>query len=481
MPADVILIIEAIITVASLTLALFTSAHVVLYKRDVRAAIGWVGVIWLTPLIGSLLYIALGINRLERRARKIRGSSGRSDAARPTTAEHLASPDELRSLDYLASLVAYGDRVLETPLVVGNQIDPLQDGDSAYNAMLHAINHAEHSIALGTYIFDHDDVGHMFVDALVAAQARGVAVRVLVDDVGARYTWPTIVAALRKAALPHATFLPTRVPWKWHYSNLRMHRKLLVIDGRIGFTGGMNIRVGHMLSRRPQYPVQDLHFQLAGPVVAQLQETFASDWEFCTGESLTGTKWFPPLSRCGSALARGLSDGPDQHSDKLRLTIMGALACARRSVFIMTPYFLPDAGLIHALNTADLRGVDVQIVLPEKNNLALVQWASTAQLWQVLKRGVQVWHSPPPFDHTKLMLVDDTWAMFGSANWDPRSLRLNFEFNVECYDPALLGRLRGIVAETISRSRPVTLADVDGRPLWQRLRDGCARLLTPYL
>ncbi len=235
--------------------------------------------------------------------------------------------------------------------------------------------------------------------------------------------------------MPLALFLPRWLPRVTPYANLRNHRKILVVDGRCGFTGGMNIREGHYPEVRPRHPIQDLHFRVEGPVVAHLQEAFAEDWVFCSGELLQGERWFPPLEPAGVSPVRGIADGPDEDFEKLRLTLLGALACARSSVLIVTPYFLPDAGLITALNVTALRGVAVDIVLPERNNLRLVQWASTALLWQVLEQGCWVWLSPPPFDHSKLMVVDGTWALVGSANWDPRSLRLNFEFNLECYDP----------------------------------------------
>jgi cardiolipin synthase len=347
--------------------------------------------------------------------------------------------------------------------------------------MLDAISKAQRTIALSTYIFDNDAAGKLFVDALAAARQRGVEVRVLIDDVGARYTFPSVRGSLRAAGIPNATFFPTLIPWKFHYSNLRNHRKLLVIDGQRGFTGGMNIRAGHMASLTCKYPIQDAHFELAGPVVRHLQETFAADWEFVTGEQIEGDSWFPEIPLTGDCLARGIPAGPEGQGDKIRLTLMGALACAQKSVVIMTPYFLPDPGLVSALNTADLRGVDVRITLPAKNNLVLVQWASTAMLWQVLERGVQVWLSEPPFDHTKLMIVDDCWTLIGSANWDPRSLRLNFEFNVECYNQDFARQMNEHVRQKLATARQVTLEDVDSRPLPIRLRDGIARLLTPYL
>jgi cardiolipin synthase A/B len=306
-------------------------------------------------------------------------------------------------------------------------------------------------------------------------------VRVLIDDVGTRYSWPSIKRVLRAGNVPFNTFLPTLFPWQFHYSNLRNHRKILVVDGKLGFTGGMNIRAGHRLDPPSRHPVRDLHFELQGPVVAQLQDTFVSDWAFATGELLSGVQWFPPLAPHGPALCRGLPDGPDTRRDFIRFTLLGAIGSARRSLTIVTPYFLPDSTIITALNVAAMRGVHVTIVLPEKSNLALVQWASTAQLWQVLERGCHVYLTKPPFDHSKLVLVDDAWSLFGSANWDARSLRLNFEFNVECYDLDLAAELNELVRQKLATAKQITLHDVDSRPLLIRLRDGLARLATPYL
>jgi cardiolipin synthase len=382
---------------------------------------------------------------------------------------------------HLKPLVQYVNNICDQHLLRGNAVQCFDTGDDAYRAMLEAIGQAKTSISFSTYIFDNDEAGRMFVDALAAAKQRGVEIRVLIDDVGIRYTFPSVRRLLRQAGIKYDTFFPTLIPWTFHYTNLRNHRKLLVVDGQVGFTGGMNIRAGHMESLASSHPIQDMHFRLEGPIVLHLQDTFAADWEFMTGEHLEGDTWFPQPRFVGDVMARGIPAGPDTHGDKIRLTLMGALACAQRSVYVVTPYFLPDAGLVHALNTADLRGVDVRIVLPSKNNLALVQWASTAMLWQVLERGVQVWSTPKPFDHTKLMIVDGYWTLLGSANWDPRSLRLNFEFNVECYDEQLAADLTRRIEAKTARAEQITLRDVDSRPLLIRIRDGVARLLTPYL
>jgi len=188
-----------------------------------------------------------------------------------------------------------------------------------------------------------------------------------------------------------------------------------------------------------------------------------------------------PLERHGSVIARGILDGPDDHLNVLRLTLLGALAGAQRRVLIVTPYFIPDAILSAALSVTAMRGVDVDIVLPAHGNLRFVQWASRASLWNILKRGCRVWLSPKPFDHSKLMVVDDHWTLLGSANWDDRSLRLNFEFNIECYDASLSQQAADYIHERIAASTTYTLDDIRQLSRWVRLRNGCARLLSPYL
>jgi len=347
--------------------------------------------------------------------------------------------------------------------------------------MLAAIEEARESIGLATYIFDYDGAGRQFVDALSRAVQRGVAVRVLIDGVGARYSHPSIVGVLGKRGIRVARFMPTMKPWSAPFWNLRNHRKILVVDGRVGFTGGMNIRQGHVIGARPRHPVQDLHFQFTGPVVQHLGDAFAEDWAFTTGETLIGVPWQREVPAAGPVVARGIPDGPDADFETIHQVILGAIACARSSVRIITPYFVPDTSLITGLTVAATRGVHVEVLLPATSNLPFVQWATQALLWQVVKRGVEVYLSPPPFDHSKLMIVDEAWSLVGSANWDARSLRLNFEFNVECYDTALTAALNRLFEAKRGAARPVTIAELDGRSLPIRLRDGMTRLASPYL
>lgn len=470
-------------TVLVIVAAGIAVVHALLFKSEVRAAIGWVGLILLVPLVGSILYYLIGINRIRRRAVALRRAAEEEEHDRWPGGSLI--PGDIVSLldadDEAVELAHLVGNVTSRTLLSGNRIEPLVNGDEAYPAMLDAIAKAEKTIVLLTYIFDNDGAGTLFLDALKAAHERGVEVRVLIDHVGSRYSRPPVSRLLRRSGVRVATFLPTfsaRVP----SFNLRNHRKVMVVDGSIGFAGGMNIRQDFVLANAPKHPGMDLHFRVEGPVVAHLRDAFAEDWEFTTGESLHGDLWEPELEPIGKAIARGILDGPDDDLDVLNFTLLGAIACATRSIRIVTPYFLPDAPLAYALNTAALSGLDVDIVIPEEGNLKLVTWAMWGQIDQVLGKGCRVWLTPKtPFDHTKLMVVDDYWVLFGSTNWDPRSLRLNFEFNVECYDRDLAKRMSDLVKGRIDQARLLKKKEVDSRKLPLRLRDGAARLLTPYL
>jgi cardiolipin synthase A/B len=472
-----------LVTLAVLVVELLAAGHAVLYKRDSRATIGWVGLILLTPLFGAVLYWMFGINRIHRKA-KLRRAGIRG--AEQSVSTHVAPPEFIeQSLGaagrQLRPLVELVGNITRRGLLQGNRIELLVGGDEAYPAMLQAIDNAKRSITLDSYIFDNDRVGKLFAHALSQAKQRGVEMRVLIDDIGSRYTFPSIVHTLREANIRTETFMRSLVPGYFAYFNLRSHRKIMVVDGRLGFTGGMNIREGCWLSEHPKLPTQDVHFRVAGPVVTHLQEVFAEDWAFTTGELLKGEPWYAPQEEAGAMLARGIAFGPDESKGIIGLTLIGALGVAQRKVSIVTPYFLPDDSIAAALNVAAVRGVDVNLVLPKKGNLFTVQWASQATLWHVLEHGCKVWATPEPFDHTKLMVVDGQWSLIGSSNWDVRSLRLNFEFDVEVYNRGFATLLEQYIDRLRDKAKPVTLADVDGRKLPVRLRDGVARLLSPYL
>ena len=448
--------------------ATFASVHALLRKRDPRAAFGWIGVCWLLPLAGAALYALFGINRVETRGRRLKGlSEVRRAKAAPSHDERLP----------LTQLQRLGGAISGMPLTIGNAVQPLRNGEEAYPAMLEAISAATKSIWLASYILDVQGWCHRFVDALVDAHKRDVEVRVLVDGFGEYYSLPRPVSLLRSYGLRAERFLPPRIFPPSLSLNLRNHRKLLVVDGELAFAGGMNIGNRHLIGYHG-HPMQDLHFRLVGPVVGQLATTFGRDWFFATSEQLPAINTPPPA---GSARCRVISDGPDEDIDKLLLLLISAIAAAHRRVCIMTPYFLPPRELATTLQAAVLRGVEVDVLLPAHSNLFFVDWASRHGLVELLEYGVRIWLSPPPFTHSKLFLVDELYSLVGSANLDPRSLRLNFEIGVEVFDEMLCTNLTRLFDHARTRAVQMSTAGLLSQSLPVRLRNSIFWLFSPYL
>lgn len=463
------------------TLSCLAACHALLFKRDSRSSLGWMCLALTMPLIGPFFYWCLGINRISRRARIWRKSGRRVSGLAIYPLEKEYSAVHLPACaTHLADLKVLADNVVQTRLREGNKIFPLVNGEEAYPAMLDAIEQACGSINLSSYIFEADGAGAAFIDAIKRAADRGVEVRVLVDAMGERYSRLTPHKALAGSAVRLERFLPLR---HGAYINLRNHRKLLIVDGREAFTGGMNIRSRHLVSETaPDSAVQDMHFYIRGPVVADLQRAFLEDWHFVTGERVANLPlFFPEIPRQGNALARCISDGPDREFRKLEQIFLGALSCASRSVHIMTPYFVPDRTMVSALITASLRGVDVRVLLPSRNNIPIIHWANRALLAELIANGIRFYYQPPPFVHTKLFLVDDIYTLIGSANLDARSLHLNFELNLSIFDITFAARIRDHFSSALAVSREIDLKELASRPLPVQLRDNFARLFAPYL
>lgn len=453
-------------------LASWVTAHALLRKRDVAACIAWIGLAWLSPFLGSALYAVFGINRVERKARRLRSRRVKGRIDDPATFS-MAREDHFEPLERAIGTLT------RRPSRDGNAITLLRNGDEAYPPMLAAIHAAKRSVCLLSYIFEDDAAGGPFIDALIAAHARGVAVRVLIDGIGSGYFRSPVHARLTTAGVPASRFLHSFVPWRTSFFNLRNHKKILVADGTRAFIGGINIEAGNLVALNPPWPVRDMHFGIEGPVAQQIVEAFAADWHFSTREELSGAAWFPKLETSGMASARVITSGPDDELGNIALAMLTAIGVAQRSIKVVTPYFLPDVRFTSALALAAMRGVAVDIVVPEKGDHPLLDWAMSAHIPPLLESGVRVWRARLPFEHSKLMSVDEGWSLIGSANWDMRSLRLNFEITLEVCCPIF----SQLVATTIAKKQeiPIALKELNARPIWMRLRDSAARLMLPYL
>ncbi|MEZ4483217.1 MAG: cardiolipin synthase [Syntrophotaleaceae bacterium] len=474
--------LKALFLAALAILSLIAVGHVLLHKRDPRAAFGWVVVCCVLPGLGALGYWLVGINRIRTRARDWQAQLVRHGGAAAGFCSWSARQGHAVAFsdEGYGNLVSLADAVTRRPLLPGNRIAALYNGEQAFPAMLQAIAEARQAVCLASYIFDTDVTGRAFVAALKQAAERGVDVRVLVDGLGERYSLPVVRRLFKGSAVAFARFLPPSLSGRGLHFNLRNHRKLLIVDNWRGFTGGMNISDRHLAAGDRRSQALDIHFGIEGPVVGQMREAFMEDWHFATGDVAPPISCSPPLPG-GTAFCRGISAGPNEDFEKLRWIILSAIGCVRRRLRIMTPYFIPDRTLVAALNAAALRGVAVDIVLPAKNNLPYVGWASRAYFAELLEHGCRIYYQPPPFVHSKLLLVDDQYALVGSANLDPRSLRLNFEFNLEIFDSSLVASLTEHVDAVCVSAQQVTQEWLDNLPLVGRLRDSFAKLFSPYL
>lgn len=462
-----------------LVLQIAVTIHIILHKDDVPSAIGWTGLVWLAPVLGCVIYVLLGINRVRRKALRLhnRGADIFTVIGK--------SPKEIEKEvpAPLWQMLSLGYRVHPQYLALGNAVRPLIDGDEAYPLMCAAIAAAKKEVLVSSYIFDNDKAGQMFLPALESAVKNGAKVRMLIDGVGLNYSRPNIHAAVKKIkGVEFSVFLPSKSPVNLPFLNLRNHRKMMIIDGQTAFFGGMNVAEGNLVKQNPKDPIQDVTFEVKGPVIYQMARLFEEDWIF------SGKKPFLPASaRCpkdegcpGLTPARIIPDGPDGDYGKIESLSLGALACAQKTASIVTPYFLPENNMLSALETAALRGVKVEIILPQKSNIFGMDWAMQANFRRLLSKGVKIYRAAPPFDHSKLFLVDDVWLFAGSANWDVRSFKLNFESNMECFDPALAQKVRAIIEHKKKRSAPVPYDRHLHPPLLRTLRNNAFRLLTPY-
>ena len=475
----------------------FTVAlHALRHRRRADSTLLWLFVTWSIPIVGALLYAMFGVDRVPKeRWQRSMQRRVRMEGARDASTDEVVPEAYWRSMGRATATPADEwaqelDRPLAAmqenfPLLGGNRITPLLTGDEAFPKMLAAIREARHHIHLQSFIIGNDDVGREFMEAVAAKAREGVQVRVLYDRFGSSHAlWGRLFHKYRKVPdLLIAGWTQSNVFRKQLHFNLRNHRKTLVVDGRIGFMGGVNLN-DYSRSRGRRPAIQDYHFRLQGPIVQELQYSFLRDWHMMTEEDpekLLSAAHFRRLPAEGTALARVVNSGP---SSDLRLAVdvfFNAVNLARHEVFVITPYFLPSEDLLRALRLAALRGVRVELVVPEKSNHWYTTWAARAMYEDLLEAGVQIFERRPPFIHAKAMVVDDRLAVVGSSNWDYRSLYSNYETSLVVYDDEMVMKLKQIMTEDLRASRAVDLEAFKRRPVRQRYLENACGLLAPLL
>lgn len=457
-----------------LLISVTTALHALLHKRDSRSALLWIIICLFLPVAGPFLYLVFGINRAYRKVQKLSAVAETSLSENPEITSHKKLDDHHSALQLL------GSNLTGLPVTDGNLVEILVDGEEAFPAMLGVIQQARHWIYLSTYIFEHKGIGDEFINSLSDAVKRGVDVRVLLDGVGSWYSRGKTKKLLIKEGVNVVSFISPKFFLPWVSINLRNHRKILLVDGQHGFTGGMNIRQCHLINTtKSSRATKDFMFRLQGPILKQIYQSFRDDWFYASGQKLVIQQL--DESRSGTCQCRAITDGPGIHLDRLSKILIGAINNARTTITIVSPYFLPPQEITAAIQSAALRGVKVTLLLPERNNLPYVKWAMQNNLWQLLQYDVSVYYQPPPFDHSKLLIIDDQYCQIGSANMDFRSLRLNFELVVEIYDQEFGKKLSDCIEQYQHNAHKLTLAQLQNRPILIKIRDAFCWLFTPYL
>ncbi|MDO5605021.1 MAG: cardiolipin synthase [Paracoccus sp. (in: a-proteobacteria)] len=449
-------------------------------EPSVRLA--WIMIVEALPLVGIIAYFLFGEVRIAQAERQ-RAADVRARLSGMWTPspQALGDPPE-----WMQPVTATAHAVGGMVPVEGNVIHLGPEGDDAFDDMIAAIAQAQAHIHILFYIWLDDTTGRRLAGAIASAAARGVRCRVVVDAVGSRrFTRSKAWAGMRDAGAEMVTAMPTGFPLLGALSrrlDLRNHRKVVVIDNRIGFSGSRNAADMAFAVKRRYAPWVDVWFSFEGPVVRQMQSVFLADWMSYTGDDL-GRKLLdtmPPAATPG-ATAQVVATGPDMRAGSISDCIIAILAAARHKAVITTPYYVPNAALDSAMQACARRGVEVTLILPERNDSLLVGATSEGFYQGLLRAGVRLMLFRPGLLHAKLATVDGRIAMLGSGNLDRRSFDLNYEMNILLFDKAATAEIDARQKSYLERSRVLTLAEVDGWPRWRRIRNNTLALATPLL
>jgi len=453
---------------------------VVVTNRRHGSPMAWLLVIFFFPVPGLALYLLIGENRLPRRraGRHARlldelGAIHRRLQGHPAVVRPAMPPDQ-------EPLVTLAERLGSMPIVGGNEIALMTETDEVIDRLVADIDAACRHVHLLYYIFARDETGRKIADALARAVARGVPCRVLVDAVGSRPMIKRLAPRMIDEGVDLRVALPVNLfRRRFARLDLRNHRKLAVIDGRIGYAGSQNIvdaDYGHK-----DLAWHDMSVRLVGPAVLELQAVFVGDWYFETDEILISDEVFPDPPMRGSVAVQTLPSGPDYPTENYQRMVVAALHAARRQVIITSPYFIPDEAFLQALEVAVLRGVDVEIILPRRCDQVLVGAASRAYYDDLLRLGVKLHLYDDGLLHAKTMSVDDSLALIGSSNFDIRSFELNFEISLLFYGPDVTSSLRQRQNDYLARSRLLGKEEWSQRSRLARMTGNIAKLLGPLL
>jgi cardiolipin synthase len=489
-------VLVTILTIAEVIYVVALGTWILLEKRSPVATLAWILALIALPYVGFIVFFLVGPRRLVRKRLKHKRARG---AVQPSSPMHAHEPPEQQKDPRIAQLTHLVMRAGEPPADLCEDATIYNDAASTYDAIEAAIKAAKHHVHFGYYILDPRKTGSRFRDLLIERAKAGVTVRVLVDDVGSNALGSRFVQPMRDAGVKFARFNPVKFARLRSRFDFRNHRKIVVCDGTVGFTGGINIadeylpdpdapkrladrrRHRRLAQRGHLGPWRDTHVRIEGDAVRWLQLTFLDDWYYATGYAERSTDYFPPRTGKGDELVQIVASGPDRDVEPIQRLFFAAMTTARSRVYVTSPYFVPDDAILAALTTAALRGVDVRVLVPRRSDSLVVTAAARSYYDTILAAGVRVYEYQPTMIHAKTLVVDDFFASVGTANMDNRSFRLNFEVTAVLYGEAHADELAAQFRVDLREAKEIKARAREQISFGWRLAEAGARVLSPLL
>ncbi|GGG21497.1 cardiolipin synthase [Paenibacillus abyssi] len=471
--------------IIALLIFIFQIATILIAEfRHPSKAVAWLLILFVFPVIGFVMYYFLAKSFQRRRTVRKRGiiaEEVRLQALRRSKLIHRAS--ELGGGEFVQQerLFHLLQQFPYFPITGCNKTDILNDGEQTYEAILAAIGQAKHHIHLEYYTVRDDEIGRRFKEALIDKARAGVQVRLIYDGVGSYDLSASYIGELADAGVMLQCFLPPRNAFFEKRINYRNHRKIVVIDGLVGFVGGINIGDEYLGKDKKLGYWRDTHLQITGDAVYSLQDVFMRDWWFTSRERLSDPAFLPEHHCRSDEQVQIVSSGPDSSADAILECMFNAIAVAKSRIYITTPYFIPDSSILMGLRTAALSGVDVRIIIPEVSDSKLVMFASLSYVEDLLASGIRVYRYRKGFIHSKVLIVDKLLASVGTANMDMRSFFSNFELNALLFDKDTMDKLEAEFMNDIAGCYELKLSEFGERPRWQKASEVAARMLAPLL
>jgi len=470
-----------IFSLVLLVTAIPVSIMIILEKRSPYKTAAWVLVLILVPVFGVIFYLIFG---QEYRKQKLFSRSGIKSLGKIRN----LSLKQLRQIRTKSNVIHDKENIIRlllnnsnSLLTTGNEVKILEGGKNTFEAIFEAIKNAAHHIHLEYYIFSDDKIGNRLKDLLIEKSLQGVEVRIIIDDVGSWGLKQKFISELRLNGIEIYPFMEVRFPRLTSQVNFRNHRKILIVDGIIGFTGGINIADRYIEGIKKIGPWRDIHLQITGDAVACMQVVFAADWYFCINENLAGVKYFKPFTENTGTAVQISASGPDSDWESISQAFFAAIANARKKVYIVTPYLMPPPDILSALKVAALSSIDVRIIIPRRSDALIPRWSSFSYVSELLEAGVKMYFYETGFIHSKYIIVDDAFATVGTTNLDFRSLETNFEINAFIYDVGFTARLEAIFMTDLQNSREILRSHWEKRPWHKKFRESMAHIVSPLL